>query len=75
MDFFRLKIGDGRAGGDAPFPADNAGLAEAAFVERAFASAKAGGAPVIVAASRVTFWGALAMAVTAGAGSLFGARS
>lgn len=35
-------------------------------------SAKAGGAPVSVAASRVTFWGALAMAVTAGVGALFG---
>jgi VIT1/CCC1 family predicted Fe2+/Mn2+ transporter len=31
-----------------------------------------GGAPVIVAASRVTFWGALAMALTAGVGALFG---
>lgn len=35
-------------------------------------SAMAGGAPVIVAASRVTFWGALAMALTAGVGALFG---
>jgi VIT1/CCC1 family predicted Fe2+/Mn2+ transporter len=35
-------------------------------------SAKTGGAPVIVAASRVTFWGALAMALTAGVGALFG---
>ncbi len=35
-------------------------------------SAKAGGAPMIVAASRVTFWGALAMALTAGVGALFG---
>ncbi|WP_097459866.1 VIT1/CCC1 transporter family protein [Mangrovitalea sediminis] len=35
-------------------------------------SAKAGGAPVIVAASRVTFWGALAMALTSGVGALFG---
>ena len=35
-------------------------------------SAKAGGAPIIVAASRVTFWGALAMALTAGVGALFG---
>jgi len=35
-------------------------------------SAKAGGAPVMVAASRVTFWGALAMALTAGVGALFG---
>ena len=35
-------------------------------------SAIAGGAPVLVAASRVTFWGALAMALTAGVGSLFG---
>jgi VIT1/CCC1 family predicted Fe2+/Mn2+ transporter len=35
-------------------------------------SAIAGGAPVIVAAARVTFWGALAMALTAGVGALFG---
>jgi vacuolar iron transporter family protein len=35
--------------------------------------AYAGGAPVIKAAVRVTFWGALAMALTAGAGMLFGA--
>ncbi|SHK61635.1 Predicted Fe2+/Mn2+ transporter, VIT1/CCC1 family [Marinobacter antarcticus] len=35
-------------------------------------SAKAGGAPVIAATSRVTFWGALAMAMTAGVGALFG---
>ena len=35
-------------------------------------SAKVGGAPVIAAASRVTFWGALAMALTAGVGALFG---
>jgi len=35
-------------------------------------AARAGGASVIVGAARVTFWGALAMAVTAGIGSLFG---
>lgn len=35
-------------------------------------AARAGGAPVIRAATRVTFWGALAMALTAGVGSLFG---
>lgn len=35
-------------------------------------SAKAGGASVVRAASRVTFWGALAMALTAGVGSIFG---
>ncbi len=35
--------------------------------------AKAGGAPVVAAAVRVTFWGALAMAVTALIGSAFGA--
>jgi VIT1/CCC1 family predicted Fe2+/Mn2+ transporter len=36
--------------------------------------AKMGGAPMLKAAVRVTFWGALAMAVTAGIGSWFGAR-
>ena len=36
--------------------------------------AKTGGANMLKAAGRVTFWGALAMAVTAGIGALFGAR-
>ncbi|MBM9520111.1 VIT family protein [Desulforhopalus vacuolatus] len=35
-------------------------------------AACAGGAPVLRAAVRVTFWGALAMALTAGVGCLFG---
>jgi len=35
--------------------------------------AKAGGAPVLRAVARVTFWGAVAMAVTAAVGALFGA--
>jgi len=35
-------------------------------------SAVVGGAPPIYAAVRVTFWGALAMGLTAGAGALFG---
>jgi VIT1/CCC1 family predicted Fe2+/Mn2+ transporter len=35
-------------------------------------AARAGGAAVAVGAIRVTFWGALAMALTAGIGSLFG---
>ena len=35
-------------------------------------AAHAGGAGVVVGAIRVTFWGALAMALTAGVGSLFG---
>jgi VIT1/CCC1 family predicted Fe2+/Mn2+ transporter len=36
------------------------------------ASANAGGAPIAKAVARVTFWGALAMAATAGIGALFG---
>lgn len=36
------------------------------------ASAHAGGAPVVKAVARVTFWGVLAMAITAGIGTLFG---
>jgi VIT1/CCC1 family predicted Fe2+/Mn2+ transporter len=36
-------------------------------------SAKAGGAGVVKAATRVVLWGALAMAVTAGIGAFFGA--
>jgi len=35
--------------------------------------AYAGGAPVVKAAFRVTFWGALAMALTAAVGAMFGA--
>ena len=37
--------------------------------------ARGGGAPVGRAIARVSFWGALAMAVTAGVGALFGATS
>ena len=37
-----------------------------------FVSARAGGAGVLAGAWRVTIWGALAMAITAGAGALFG---
>ena len=36
------------------------------------ASARVGGAPIGKAVARVTFWGALAMAATAGVGALFG---
>ncbi|HPU51114.1 MAG TPA: VIT family protein [Burkholderiaceae bacterium] len=35
-------------------------------------SARAGGAPAVAGALRVGFWGALAMALTAGVGALFG---
>jgi len=35
-------------------------------------AARAGGAPVLRASIRVTFWGALAMALTAGVGRIFG---
>ena len=38
-------------------------------------AARAGGAPAGVAALRVTFWGALAMALTAAAGAWFGASA
>ena len=37
-----------------------------------FLAARTGGAPVIVSITRVAFWGALAMALTAGVGALFG---
>ena len=37
------------------------------------AAARAGGASVIAGALRVSFWGALAMGITAGTGALFGA--
>jgi len=35
-------------------------------------AARTGGSPILASALRVTFWGALAMAVTAGVGALFG---
>jgi vacuolar iron transporter family protein len=35
-------------------------------------AARAGGSPFLVSAMRVTFWGALAMGLTAGVGALFG---
>ncbi len=35
-------------------------------------AARAGGAPILRGAARVTFWGALAMALTAAVGTLFG---
>ena len=38
-------------------------------------AARTGGAPIVVAAARVTFWGALAMALTAGVGALFGIKA
>ena len=39
------------------------------------AAARAGGASIGLGAWRVTFWGALAMAITAGVGTLFGAAA
>jgi len=36
-------------------------------------AAHTGGAPILIGTVRVTFWGALAMAITAGIGALFGA--
>ena len=38
-------------------------------------AARAGGSPVLRSVARVTFWGALAMALTAGVGMLFGATA
>ncbi len=35
-------------------------------------AARAGGSPLMASVARVTFWGALAMALTAGVGALFG---
>ena len=37
-----------------------------------YLAARAGGSPVMVSVARVTFWGALAMGLTAGVGALFG---
>lgn len=58
-----------------PAPALMWGLAGSSLVFLALLgvlSARAGGAPVLASALRVTFWGALAMALTAGVGALFG---
>jgi VIT1/CCC1 family predicted Fe2+/Mn2+ transporter len=38
-------------------------------------AARIGGAPMVVGAARVTFWGVLAMLATAGVGRLFGAAA
>ena len=51
-------------------------VATGASEVQAFATAvgaRAGGAPVLRAVARVTFWGAVAMAVTAVVGKIFGA--
>lgn len=37
-------------------------------------AARAGGAPILKSIARVTFWGALAMALTAGVGASFGTK-
>jgi len=49
-----------------------AGSALAFLVLLGGVSAHVGGAPIVKAAGRVAFWGALAMAMTAGVGALFG---
>ena len=49
-----------------------AGSAMAFLVLLGGVSAHAGGAPIVKASARVAFWGALAMALTAGVGALFG---
>lgn len=47
-------------------------VAVTSLVFLALLGALAGGAKVLAGALRVTFWGALAMAITAGVGALFG---
>ena len=58
-----------------PEPALMGGVAGSSLLFLAllgFLAARTGGAPVIASVARVTFWGALAMALTAGVGALFG---
>ena len=58
-----------------PAPALMWGLAGSSLAFLAllgFLAARAGGAPVIASVARVTFWGAMAMGLTAGVGALFG---
>ena len=60
----------------APYPSLLASVSGTSLVFLAvlgFVSARAGGASVLTGALRVAFWGAMAMAITAGAGALFGA--
>ena len=62
----------------APYPSLLPSVSGASLVFLAmlgFVSARAGGASVLAGAWRVTFWGALAMAITAGAGALFSAAA
>jgi vacuolar iron transporter family protein len=49
-----------------------AGVSLACLAALGALAAQVGGAPVLVGAGRVAFWGALAMGVTAGVGTLFG---
>jgi VIT1/CCC1 family predicted Fe2+/Mn2+ transporter len=59
----------------APLPVLPVGVTAASLVFLALLGAlgaRAGGAPVVKGVARVLFWGALAMAVTAGVGTLFG---
>jgi VIT1/CCC1 family predicted Fe2+/Mn2+ transporter len=61
----------------APIPAAIAAVSVSSLIFLALlgvVGAKTGGADMLKAAVRVTFWGALAMAVTAGIGALFGAH-
>jgi len=51
------------------------GLSLASLAALGALAARVGGASAIVGAARVGFWGALAMAVTAGVGNLFGAST
>ncbi len=59
----------------APLPVLLVSVAAASLVFLAILgalAARAGGAPMMTSVIRVTFWGALAMAVTSGIGALFG---
>jgi len=51
-----------------------AGLSLASLAVLGGLAARAGGARISIGVARVTFWGALAMALTAGVGSLFGVK-
>ena len=53
-------------------PAITGVIAHKGIIERLADRGLLGGAGVMVGAIRVAFWGALAMAVTAGVGALFG---
>jgi len=68
-----LPLAVGALGSGSGLIAWIAGMSIASLALLGAVAARAGGADMLKGAWRVTFWGALAMAVTAGIGALSGA--